>query len=72
VKVVPEGVEAGPGEILAAKNTEVGFKQRKVNKRMKSYENDENGEEKDAGNDGKLLLRCYHFSYPFFVLLFRI
>lgn len=49
-KVLPDG-PAGPGELLAAKNTEAGFKQRKVNKRMKDYEEVE--EKDDGGGKGK-------------------
>ena len=55
VKVLPT-TEAGPGELLAQKNTEVGFKQRKVNKRMKSYEEVEekdNGEGEDPTGGGR-------------------
>jgi hypothetical protein len=48
-KVLPG--DAGPGELLAAKNAESGFKQRKVNKRMKAYE--EGAEEKDQGDGGE-------------------
>jgi hypothetical protein len=49
-KVLPGDPSApSPGELLASKNTELGFKQRKVNKRLKSYEE---VEEKDGGDPG--------------------
>jgi hypothetical protein len=49
-KVGPNEVAAG--DLEASKNTEMGFKQRKVNKRLKSYEEkDDGGEEDDNKKD---------------------
>ncbi len=46
--VVPS--EIGAGDLEASKNTETGFKQRKVNKRFKSYE-EKDGDDQEGPKD---------------------